>query len=106
MLVEQLGDAAKDGHALGKELVDGAAEEVGDGLGHDLEGQRVARIRLHQAGALLGGAHHLVLGQELLARHRLQPAEAQGAHRGAAALQAAQLGGFLPAGQQQATLVP
>ena len=96
LLLEQIGNAAKDGHALGKEQVDGAAEEVGDGLGHDIEGQRVARIRLHQPGALLWGADHLVLGQQLLARHRIQPGEAQGAHRGAAALQAAQLGGFLP----------
>jgi len=80
-------------------------EEVGDGLGHDPQGQWVARVRLHQAGALVGGAHDLVLREQVLAGGGLQPSQAQGAHRRAAALQGAQLGRFLPAGQQQATLV-
>ena len=76
MLLEQLGNAAKDGRARREELLDGAAEEVGDGLGHDLEGQRVALIGLHQAGSFLGRARDLVFGQQLLARRRIQPGEA------------------------------
>ncbi len=77
MLLQQLGDAAKDGRPPREERVDLAPKEVGDGLGHDLEGQRVARVDLPQAGALLGGAHDLVLGQELRAGRGLQPGEAQ-----------------------------
>ena len=46
-----------------------------------------------------------MLGQQLFAGRGLQPGEAQGAHERAAALQGAQGGGLLPAGQQQATLV-
>ena len=105
LLVEQLGDAAKDGRAPSEELVNRPTKEVSDGLGHDVQGQGVARVDLPQAGLLLGGAGDLVLGQQLLAGRGLQPGEAQGAHERAAALQGAQGGGLLPAGQQQATLV-
>ena len=89
MLVEQIGE----------ELADLAPEEVGDGLRHDLQSQRIARIPLDEAGPLLWGTDHLILRQQLLARGGLQPGQAQRAHRGP------QLGGFLPRGEQQTTLV-
>ena len=88
-----------------EERADLAREEVGDGLGCDLQGQRVARVRLDQARPFLRGAHDLLVREQLLAGVWLQPGESQGAHRGALALQRHQVGWFLPAGQQQATLV-
>ena len=106
MLAQQLAHPTKDHLALLQERDNLASKEVHDGLGHDLQGQRVARIGLHQASALLGRAADLVLGQQLLARCGIQPPQMQRAHRRAVALQGAQGGGFLPAGQQQTTLVP
>ncbi len=47
-----------------------------------------------------------MLGEQGLAGGGLQPDQAQGTHRAAAARQRPQLSGFLPAGEQQTTLVP
>jgi len=68
LLLQQLADAAEDGRPRRQERVNLPAKEVGNGLGHDVQGQRVARVGLQEAGTLLGGAAELVLGQELLAR--------------------------------------
>ena len=73
MLVEQVADAAKDRRVLGQEWADRAPEEIGDGLGHDREGQRITLVSLYQERQLLWGADQLVLGQQLLAGGRLRP---------------------------------
>ena len=106
LLLQELGDTAKEDRACGEERGDSPAKEVGDGLGHDGERQRVARVEGCQAGVLLWGADQLVLAQQLRAGRGLQPREAQGAHEGAPTLQGAQRGRVLAAGQQQAALVP
>ena len=49
--------------------------------------------------------HELLVCEQLLAGLWLQPSEVQRAHRGVHALQRHQVGRFLPAGQEQATLV-
>ena len=76
LLREQGSDAAKEDRASREERGDGPAKEVGNGLGHDAQGQRVARVALCQAGVLLGGADQLVLAQQLRAGRGPQPGEA------------------------------
>jgi hypothetical protein len=63
LLVEQLAHAAKDHLALLQERGDLAPEELGDGLGHEVQGQRVARVHLHQARPLVRKTDHFFLRQ-------------------------------------------
>src|SRR5205085_1634368 len=81
-------------------------EEIGDGLGHDVHGQGIAPVSLNQTRPLLWGADQLMADQQLLASRSLQAIQAQGAHRRLSTFQPWQRGGFFPAGQQQATVVP
>src|SRR2546425_1206046 len=67
LLGEQLADTAKDHHAPFEKQADLASEEVCDGLCHDLQGQRVARVRLDEARPLLRGPHELLVREQLLA---------------------------------------
>ena len=106
LLLQQLADAAKDGRPRRQERVNLPAKEVGNGLGHDVQGQGIAPVSLNQTRPLLWGADQLVLRQQLLACRILQAIQTQGAHRRLSTFQPGQRGWFFPAGQQQATVVP
>lgn len=54
LLLQQGSDAAKEDCACGEERLDCPAKEVGNGLGHDAQGQRVTRVEGCQACVLLG----------------------------------------------------
>ena len=73
VLVEQVTDAAKDERVLGQEGRDLPPEEIGDGLGHDVQSQGIALVALHQAGLLLWRAEQLMADQQLLAGGRREP---------------------------------
>jgi hypothetical protein len=105
LLGEQFLDTAEHYCALFEEQANFAREEVGDGLGYDLQGQRVAHVHLDEAHTVLRSPDHLLLHEQLLAGDGIQPREAQRAHARARTLQQYKAGRFLPAGQQQATLV-
>src|SRR6266446_6265528 len=55
---QQLAHTAKDHLALLQERSDLAPEELGDGLRHDFERQRVARVHLHQARPVVRKTAH------------------------------------------------
>jgi hypothetical protein len=105
LLLEQVDKVAKNQRARGEKGTDRAPEQIGDGLRHDLQGQRIARVPLNEACPLLVGPDHLMLGEQVLASGRIQPGQAHRPHQGPAALQPPQFGGFLPRGEQQTTLV-
>jgi len=66
LLAEQLADTAETHRALLEEQADLPPEEVSDGLGHDLQGQRVARVHLGEPFPFLRSTHHLLLPKQLL----------------------------------------
>src|SRR5205823_4034667 len=76
LFAEQVGNAAKNDRASGEKLADLASKEVGNGLSHDLEGQRVACIYFDEPRPILGSADQLVLLQQLLAGRGIQAREA------------------------------
>ena len=105
MLIEQLAHPTEDHLTLLQERGDLAFEEFHDGPRHDFEGQGIARVGLDQLQLLSRAACDPLFGQQLLARLGIQPGEAQGTHGSPAALQRHEVARFLPAGQQQATLM-
>ena len=82
LLSEQVSDAAKDNRTLCQEMADLASEEVGNGLGHDLQGQRIARRTFRSGGFALWHSQpaHARPGS---ARRQQPPTpdQAQGTHR-------------------------
>ncbi len=58
---QQLAHTAKDHLTLLQERSDLAPEELHDGLRHNFEGQRVARVHLHQACPVVRKTDHFFL---------------------------------------------
>ena len=105
LLTQHRADAVEDQFPFAQETVEISIEEVGDGLRHDFQGQRIARIAGHQA--LPGGrptAESLV-GEQDTGALFVHPQQAQRAHRGASAFQRFDLPRPLPGGQQHTAVV-
>ncbi|TMC85272.1 MAG: hypothetical protein E6J22_20270, partial [Chloroflexi bacterium] len=88
-----------------EEAIEIFAEEVGDRLPHDLEGQRIARVAGDEALPGSRRADQSLVGEQLSHGLFVQPYQAQRAHRPACPFQRFDLPGLLAGGQQHTALV-
>jgi hypothetical protein len=76
LLAQQVADATKDQRRDAKKRANLATEEVDNGFGYDLQGQRIAPIELNEALLVSFGSDYFFLHAELLAGSETESCQA------------------------------
>ncbi len=83
LLAQHRADAVEDQLPFAQEAVNVATEKIQDGLRHDLEGERIARIAGHKPVPGNRCAAQSLVAEQLVGGLLVHPGQAQRAHRGA-----------------------